>query len=129
MTPMRLAKVDADLRVVYGWAGIITRADGTLIEDLQGDLITPAEMEQAGIDFMLHFRESGVMHEGEPVATVIAWFVTTPELVQAFGLGDHVPCGVMMGIKVHDDTTWARVKAGDLSMFSIEGLAERVEVG
>lgn len=100
-------------------------ADGDLITDLQGDQIDPAELERAVVEFMLDYRESGAMHEGESVGTVVASLVTTPDVVAAFKLGPDVPIGWILGVKVRDSAVWARVVSGELKAFSIQGTANR----
>ena len=116
-------------RLAYGWAMVSATADGEQIEDLQGDLIDPMDLEKASVDFMLAYRESGVMHEGPPQASVIASLVTTPELTKALGIPNgSVPVGWIIGVKVHDEAVWKRVESGELKMFSIQGDAERQAV-
>ena len=117
-----------DVRVAYGWAMVAATAGGERIVDLQGDLIEPSELEKASVEFMLAYRDSGVMHKGAPIASVVASLVTTPELTKALGIPDgHVPVGWVVGVKIHDEAVWKRVKDGELRMFSIEGDADRVE--
>ncbi len=123
-----VAKRDAQ-QIAYGWAMVAATADGERIVDLQGDLIEPAELEKASVDFMLNYRDTGVMHKGVPVASVIASLVTTPELMQALGVADGtLPVGWIVGVKIHDVAVWKRVQDGELRMFSIEGEADRQEV-
>lgn len=118
-----------DERVVYGWAMVSATAGGDRIVDLQGDVIEPADLEKASIEFMLDSRKSGAMHEGPPVASAVASLVTTPEVVTALGVPDGLlPVGWFFGVKVHDAEVWKRIKAGELKMFSIEGSADRQEV-
>lgn len=76
---------------------------------------------------------SGVMHEGKPVAKVIASLVTMPEIVSAFfkefipaDLLAKIPIGWMLGVKVFDDETWQGVLDGRFRAFSVQGSAERV---
>lgn len=127
--PFQLLKADASRHVVYGWASVSVK-DGDLVTDLQGDQIEPECLEQAVEDFMLEYRAgtadgAGVMHETAPKCEVIASLVTTPDIVKAFGLGDNLPIGWILGLKVLDEATWQRVVSGELKAFSIQGTAEK----
>lgn len=120
----RILKFDAPLQIVYGWANHVATESGALIEDSQGDLIPPEELEKAAVEYMLASRASGVMHEGLTVGQVIACLVTTPEIRKCFDLGDG-PVGLIIGVK-YDRETYARVVSGELPMFSIQGRAEEI---
>ena len=125
----QLVKQDSARRIVYGWASVSVK-DGELVTDLQGDQIEPDVLEQAVEDFMLEYRAgtadgAGVMHDTPAKCEVIASLVTTPDICKAFGLGDALPIGWIIGIKVMDDATWARVVSGELKAFSIQGTAEK----
>lgn len=118
-----------DERVVYGWAMVSMTPSGAPIVDLQGDMVEPDVLEKAAHEFMVASRDSGVMHDGAAIATVVASLVTTPAVTKAMGVPDGVlPVGWMIGVKVHDGPTWEKVKRGELKMFSIEGSADRLEV-
>lgn len=123
-----LLKKDASRRIVYGWASVSVK-DGELVTDLQGDQIEPDCLEQAVEGFMLEYRAgtadgAGVMHETPAKCEVIASLVTTPEICEAFGLKCE-QVGWILGLKVMDDATWARVVSGELKAFSIQGTAEK----
>ena len=125
----QILRKDAPRHVVYGWASVSV-ADGELITDLQGDQIEPDALEQAVEDFMLNYRAgtadgAGVMHETPSKCEVIASLVTTPDICKAFGLGDALPIGWILGLKVLDEAVWARVVSGELQAMSIQGTAER----
>jgi hypothetical protein len=124
-----IIRKDKAQQVVYGWASVSV-ANGELVTDLQGDQIEPDVLEQAVEDFMLNYRAqqaggAGVMHETEPMCEVIASLVTTPDIVKAFGLGEVIPIGWILGLKVLDADTWRRVESGELKALSIQGTAER----
>jgi hypothetical protein len=127
--PFNILKKDASRQIVYGWASVSV-ADGELVTDLQGDQIEPDALEQAVEDFMLNYRAgtadgAGVMHETPAKCEVIASLVTTPDICKAFGLGDNLPIGWILGLKVMDDAIWQRVVSGELKALSIQGTAER----
>ena len=122
----RIAKLDKAKHLVYGWASVVATADGALVEDLQGDLIDPADLEDAAVDFMLDYRKSGEMHEGRAAGTVVEALVASPEKYAAMGVPESVakamPSGLWLGVKVTPDV-FAKVEAGHYRMFSIEGTA------
>lgn len=125
----QVLKQDASRHVVYGWASVSVK-DGEIVTDLQGDQIEPDCLEQAVEDFMLEYRAgtadgAGVMHDSPPKCEVIASIVTTPDICKAFGLGDNLPIGWILGLKVLDDAIWSRVVSGELKAMSIQGTAEK----
>lgn len=120
----QIIKTEPSQQVVYGW-GSVSFADGDLVTDLQGDQIEPDELERAVTEFMLDYRASGVMHEGDAVGAVVASLVTTPDIVRAFGLSPDLPVGWILGVKVRDPRVWASIVSGELKAFSIQGTADR----
>lgn len=119
-------------QVTYGWASVSVD-DGQVVTDLQGDQVEPDELEKAVTRYMLDYHAqqaggAGVMHQTEPKCEVIASLVTTPDIVQAFGLGEKVPVGWILGLKVLDPDVWRRVESGELKALSIQGTAERIAI-
>lgn len=129
-----IIKADKAQQIVYGWGSVSLLADGasedgaSLVTDLQGDQIEPDELQRAVEEFVLESRQSGVMHEGATIGYIVASLVTTPDIVAAFGLGDKVPVGWIIGVKVADPAAWKRVESGELKAFSIQGSADRIPV-
>ena len=131
-----VVKVDEDKRLVSGIAMMSARADGSLITDLQGDQITPDELEKAFVDYALWSRQGDVMHDNENVSSLVEMFVATPEKVKALfaGLGynkdvsDYKGAAAFVTYKVHSDEAWEKVKQAKLRGFSIYGRAEADEV-
>ena len=123
----QVLKADSSQHIVMGW-GSVSVSDGELVTDLQGDQIEPEELEKAVFEFMSECRDSGMMHEGQPIGHVVASLVTTPDVVKAFGLAEDLPVGWILGVKVTDDAVWAKVVSGELSAFSIQGRSEREAV-
>lgn len=123
----QVLKTDPTQHVVYGW-GSVSVSDGQLLTDLHGDQIEPEELEKAVTDFMLEYRQTGVMHTGLAVGDVIASLVTTPDIVKAFGLSESLPVGWILGVKVNDPAIWEQIVSGKLKAFSIQGTAEREPV-
>lgn len=128
-TQIIVTKADGDRNIVFGWANVSIRQDGTQIEDHQKDLVDPEDLETAAYQFNLDFRETGVMHEGEAVGYLIESFMVTPEKLEKMGLApDALPIGWWVGFYIPDDAVFAKVKSGEFKMFSIQGRAIREEV-
>jgi hypothetical protein len=126
---MEIQKVDEDRQLVFGWANVAIRKDGQEVVDSQGDSIGPEDLEDAAYLFNLSFRKSGEMHRGDSKGDLVESFVVTPAKLKALGLdGDALPLGWWVGFKVHDKDVFAKVKAGDYRMFSIQGKAKRIDV-
>jgi len=126
--PAKIAKVDEEQQLVFGWASVSTRSDGRLVVDTDDEMIEPGELEKAAYDYVLEFRDSGEMHKGEANGRMVESFVLTPEKSQQMGLPTGNLTGWWVGYKLDDAETFAKVKDGTYSMFSIAGSAERVEV-
>lgn len=126
----RIMKSDDEKMLAFGWANVSMRVDGELIEDWQADIIEPEELENAAYEYVLLYREGGEMHERGGAAVLIESVVFTEEKMQAMGIpAGTLPVGWWIGFKVTDKDVWEKVKDGTYPMFSIEGEAERVEVG
>lgn len=127
----RIAKTDDAQGLVYGWASVAIK-DGEQIIDAQGDMIDPDALEKAAVDFMLDYRTSGAMHQGEAVGTIVESVVMSPEKAQLMFGGDvskSIPTGLWIGVKLDPKgDTFQKVKAGVYKMFSVQGLAAKVEV-
>jgi hypothetical protein len=124
----RIAKLDPDQNLVFGWASVAVQKDGTTLVDKQGDVIDPQELETAAYDFVLDFREADEMHDQVTKGALVESLVVTPAKLESMGLApDALPMGWWVGFKV-EPATFAKVRAGQLSMFSIEGKAQREEI-
>lgn len=123
-----LYKAKDDEQLVSGWANVSVNADGSIPLDWQDDVIAPETLEKAAIGFMLNYRESGVMHDGGAVGTVVESIVFTKEKQEAIGIPEGtVPQGWFITVKVHDKDVFAKVKDGTYKMFSIQGTCRRVK--
>ncbi len=123
----RVAKVDAEQRLAFGWASVAVDAAGRPVIDHQGDLIPVEELERAAYDYVIRSRDASEMHGRRGVATLVESVVLTPEKYAALGLPIG-PLGWWVGFRVTDDAVWQRVKAGDFREFSIGGSATRKPV-
>jgi hypothetical protein len=120
----KVEKLDAEQRVAFGWASVATADDGTAIVDKQGDIIPTAELERAAYEFVESGRRPAEMHERQGVGRLVESFVVTAEKRAALGMPAGRE-GWWVGFRVDDDAVWNRVKAGELSEFSIGGEAVR----
>ncbi len=125
----KIEKASEDKMLAFGWASVAIRTDGEQIEDWQGDMIDPEDLEAAAYEFVELYREGGEMHERGGAAVLVESVVFTPEKMAVMGIPEgSVPTGWWIGFKVLDPDVWDKVKDGTYPMFSIEGTAERVEV-
>lgn len=125
----KIAKSDDEKMLAFGWASVSMRVDGELIEDWQGDMIEPAELEDAVYEYVRLYRDGGEMHERGGVAILVESVVFTEEKMKVMGIpASTLPIGWWIGFKVLDEDVWEKVKDGTYPMFSIEGEAERVKV-
>ncbi len=129
--PFVITKTSEDQQIVFGWANVAIRKDGTVVEDLQDDIIEPEELEKAAYEYVLNFRDAGEKHDpglrqkGKLVESV----VFTKEKIAAMGLPENsVPVGWWVGYKIADRAAWEKIKSGEYRSFSVEGRGERVPV-
>lgn len=124
-----VTKAREDECLVSGWASVSVNADGSIPLDWQGDTIRPEVLEKAAVNFMLDYRGSGEMHEGDSQGEVVESIVLTKEKQQAMGIPEGVvPVGWFITVKVKNPETFEKVKSGKYKMFSIQGTAKRVEL-
>jgi hypothetical protein len=119
-------KLDTARQLVFGWASVAVTKDGETLIDRQGDIIPPQELEDAAYEYVLTYREADEMHNQITKGQLVESVVFTPEKLRVMGLpADSAPTGWWVGFKL-DAETFRKVQDGRLSMFSIEGTAERV---
>lgn len=138
--PFSIVKIDQHQRMVFGYASVAVTKGDRIITDLQGDRISPDELEKAAYDFVLHAREADEMHEGAPVGHLVESIVFTPEKLQALAtdpatgkvneeglesLRKMFPPRWWVGFKV-EPSAFAKVLSGEYQMFSIAGTADAV---
>lgn len=126
-----IQKTDDDKHLVFGWANIAIRANGEQIEDLQGDIMDPDDLEEGAYKYVLNFRDAGEEHHPgfRKKARMVESVVFTKEKMAAMGIPEGiVPEGWWIGFYVDDKDTWEKIKNGTYSMFSIEGKGTRIPV-
>ena len=85
-TTFKVAKANDSEGLVSGWANVAVNADGSLPLDWQDDIIRPETLEKAAINFMMDYRGSGAMHEGDSKGIVV-------ESIVVKGSCKNVGCG------------------------------------
>lgn len=124
-----ITKAKEDEGLVSGWANVAVNADGSLPLDWQGDIIRPETLEKAAINFMLDYRGSGVMHQGDSQGEVVESIVFTKEKQAILGIPEGcVPEGWFITVKVTNPEVFKAVKEGKYKMFSIQGNAKRIKL-
>ena len=124
-----ITKSNSDEGLVSGWANVAVNADGSIPLDWQDDIIKPETLEKAAIGFMMDYRGSGVMHQGESKGVVVESIVFTKEKQACIGIPEGViPEGWFITVKVLDPEVFAKVKDGTFKMFSIQGSAKRIKL-
>lgn len=124
-----IVKTNDAERLVFGWASVSQGPDGSLLEDLQGDVIEPAELEKAVYDFVLYGGGANEMHQGRMKGQVIESFMVTPEKLTAMKLTSNgaPTAGWWVGFKLEPDA-YEKVRTRQYKMFSIKGHSEAEEV-
>ena len=126
-----IKKADDEKMQIFGWANVALTENGEQIEDWQGDMIDPEDLEQAAYEYVLLYGDGGEMHDSPThvVSKLIESVVFTEEKMKAMGIPEgSVPFGWWVGFQILDEDVWKKVKNGTYRMFSIEGTAERVEL-
>lgn len=124
----KILKSDDEKRLIFGWASVAIRKDGTQVIDHENDVIDPEDLEPAVYDYVLEYRDGGERHNPNlrKKARMVESVIFTKEKMQAMGIPEGtVPEGWWIGFKVDDDEAWDKVKKGTYKAFSIEGTAFR----
>ena len=124
------AKRNDEKRQVFGWASVV-ELNGQAVEDRQGDVIPPDELEKAAYNYVTNSRVGGRQHQREGdtpfhASDMIESLVLTKEKIEKMGLPPETPIGWWVGYQVKDEDTWESVKKGELTGFSIHGRGRRV---
>ena len=138
-----VVKSDDSEHLVFGWAYLSVRKDGSEVVDHSGETIDIDELEKAAYEFALTSRESGEDHDGGPISgELVESFVVTDEKLSAMtcnpesGEADdeafeavrkNLPRGYWLGFHIADDNAYERAKSSKTA-FSIEGSAVRTPV-
>ncbi|BBK30577.1 putative serine protease XkdF [Stella humosa] len=124
-----IAKADATLRTVWGWASVSVEAGQPLV-DAEGDVIATDELVRAAHAFMAQSRRGAAGHadggdQTPAVGTVVESLVVSPAIQAVLGMPPGRE-GWFVGIRIDDPDAWAEVLAGELTALSIGGRARRL---
>lgn len=124
-----IAKMNDDQHLVFGWANISITEDGDIPLDWQGDITSPEVLEKAAYQYVLKYRTTGEMHQGEAVGYMVESVMFTKQKMEAMGIPEGVvPEGWWIGFYIPDDDVVAKVKSGEYKMFSIQGKAKKLKL-
>jgi len=127
------SKFDTAKRQAFGWASVV-EIDGAPIVDLQGDFITPDDIEDAAYAFVQKSRIGGTQHARDewdrPIqaGTLIESMVFTPEKIAKMGLPAEFPVGWWTGFQYEPGETWDDIAKGAKTGFSVHGRGKRMPV-
>lgn len=124
-----IAKMNDDQHTVFGWANVSIDKDGSIPLDWEGDVTAPEVLEKAAYQYVLKYRGSGEMHQGEVTGHLIESVMFTKQKMESMGIPEGaVPEGWWVGFFVPDDEVVAKIKSGEYKMFSIQGKAKKLKV-
>lgn len=124
-----IAKMKTDEQLVFGWANVSVDKNGDIPLDWEGDITSPEVLEKAAYQFVLNYRESGEMHEGETTGYMIESVMFTKQKMEAIGIPEGtIPEGWWIGFFIPDIEVVAKIKDGTYNMFSIQGKAKKLKV-
>lgn len=116
-------KVDSERRRVFGIALEANR------EDIQGDIVSDLDLEDASCRAVLKGTAAGVMHEKtDGIGKLCASFPLTAEIQKALDIDLGGRSVWLVGLQIDDADTWQAVKDGEFSGFSIGGTGTRKEI-
>jgi hypothetical protein len=133
------AKADTHKRQAFGWASVV-EVGGAPVIDLQGDVITPDDLENAAYAYVEKSRIGGDQHQrdtdGGPLRAghLIESVVYTDQKYEALakaanlnvGTFAEAPRGWWVGFQYAPGSTWDDIVAGRKTGFSIHGRGKRM---
>jgi len=124
-----ISKMNDEQHLVFGWANVSINADGSVPLDWQGDITSPEVLEKAAYQYVLKYRTTGEMHQGEAVGYLVESCMFTKQKMQAMGIPEGIlPEGWWVGFYIPDDDVVDKIKSGQYRMFSIQGKAKRLKL-
>ena len=120
VTKLEVAKVDAALGLVFGYAIICKLADGSDYYDLQDDHIPEDVMLKGACDFMESDRIMKDMHQGGPAGQIVFAFPMTTDIAKALGITVE-KTGLLVAMKPANPAILGKFQSGEYTGFSIGG--------
>lgn len=105
--------------------GIVLEPD---VVDAQGDTYNSDEIRKAAWQYMINFRNVGLMHKGfvNGKAYLVESYIAPADMMIE---GTQIKKGTwMLGLHVEDAELWAQVQSGGLTGLSIGGFAKKTPV-
>lgn len=125
----KVQEIEEERRLVFGWASVVVTADGQEVVDHHGHIIDPLELEDAVYIFVRYGGMAGEMHANMYIGSIVESMVFTPEKCKALGIPEGtLPTGWWIGLYIHSDDVWEKIKDGTYEMFSIGGRAIKTPV-
>lgn len=115
-----ILKVDDEKRIV---TGVVYEPD---VLDAHGEFMTADEIEKSAHQFLKDYRNIDKQHDfvASQADVVESWIAKEDGKL---GDQDIIKGTWLMSVHVPDDDTWAEIKKGELTGFSMGGVGERVE--
>ena len=121
-------KTAADGSYVRGWASVVS-IDGEPVVDFHGDMISIDELRKSAHDFMLNVRVAKHEHGRDGIVDaagdVVEAIIVDDDLAKALGITDGRR-GLFIGMKISNEVVKAKIRAGELTAFSIGGRGQRI---
>ncbi|MBB5411897.1 hypothetical protein HDG34_005863 [Paraburkholderia sp. HC6.4b] len=124
MHDFQVAKFDAKLGLVFGWANICTKA-GAPYYDSDNECIPESVALEAWSSFMQGNRTLKLMHAGDEQGEVVFAFPLTSDIASSLGITAE-QSGVVVGVKPNS-AMLGKFASGELKGFSIGGSANWVD--
>ena len=119
----KIAKVDDELGLVFGYAIICTEKDEPYY-DTQEDHIPEETMLKAALDFSENSAVVKDMHAGEPKGSCVFMFPLTKQIAESLNI-ETDKTGLLVAVKPEKDML-NKFKSGELTGFSIGGVATTI---
>lgn len=120
-------KVDAERRLVFGWAQVCTK-NGEEYFDTDNQHIPESVTLDAWADFMRNVRVNKAMHSGDQVGDVAFAFPAYDDIFKSLGLQIGDQSGIIVGVYVQDDDVLNKYHTGVYKGFSVGGAANWEDV-
>jgi hypothetical protein len=115
-----LFKYDEEQRLIYG---VVLVPD---IEDLQGDIVSKEEIQQAAHDYQIKSRLIKAQHRAPTDAEVVESYIAPVDIPIGNGIA---PAGSWILVtRVNSTAMWEAIKKGEITGYSIGGVGEREEI-
>jgi hypothetical protein len=112
-----IMKMDEEQRLIYG---VVLVPD---VEDLQGDICSKEDIQEACHDYLVNSRLIKAQHRAPTDADVVECYIAPTDIQLGKGI---VPEGSwVMVTKIHSNAMWEAVKKGDITGYSIGGRGTR----